>query len=62
MAEIVNLRIARKRAERDKATSLAAENRLAHGASKRQRSDAAAERDKLRRTLDGHRIEPGDRR
>jgi hypothetical protein len=62
MAEIVNLRIARKRAERDKAASLAAEKRLAHGASKSERSDAAAERNKLRRALDGHRIEPGDRR
>ena len=62
MAEIVNLRIARKRAERDKAASLAAANRLAHGASKGERSVAAGQRDKLRRTLDGHRIEPGDRR
>lgn len=62
MAEIVNLRIARKRAERDKAAARAAENRNAHGASKRERAAAEAEREKLGRTLDSHRIEPGDRR
>jgi len=62
MAEIVNLRIARKRAERSKAESRAAESRQAHGASKRERADAAAERGKLSQTLDSHRIEPGDRR
>jgi hypothetical protein len=62
MAEVVNLRTARKRAERSKAESRAAENRQAYGASKRERADAAAERDKIRQTLDGHRVEPGDRR
>jgi hypothetical protein len=62
MADIVNLRLARKRAERDKAASRAADNRLAHSITKKQRTDAAAEREKLRQTLDGHRIEPGDRR
>jgi hypothetical protein len=62
MAEVVNLRIARKRAERSKAERHAAQNRQAHGVSKSQRTDAAAERDKFDRTLDGHRIEPGDRR
>lgn len=62
MAEIVNLRTARKRAERDKATSRAAENRFAHGVTKKQRTGAAVEREKLRQTLDSHRIEPGDRR
>lgn len=62
MAEIVNLRIARKRAERDKAAGRAAENRHAHGASKEDRGRAAAEREKLRQTLDSHRIEPGDHR
>lgn len=62
MAEIVNLRIARKRAERRRADSAAAKNRQAHGASKAQRAEAEAERDKLRKTLDRHRIEPGDRR
>jgi hypothetical protein len=62
MAEIVNLRTARKRAERSKAERHAAENRQARGASKRERADAVAKRDKLHQLLDGHRIEPGDRR
>jgi hypothetical protein len=62
MAEIVNLRIARKRVERSKAEGRAAENRQAYGASKRDKADAAADRKKLNQVLDSHRIEPGDRR
>jgi hypothetical protein len=62
MAEIVNLRTARKRAERSKAESRAAENRQAHGAPKRDRAGAEADRKKLNQILDSHRIEPGDRR
>jgi hypothetical protein len=62
MAEIVNLRIARKRATRSKAEGHAAEQRLAHGASKTERDRTAADQDKARQTLDQHRIETGDRR
>ena len=62
MAEIVNLRIARKRAARDKAERHAAEQRLAHGTSQAERVRAAADREKARQALDQHRIEPGDRR
>ena len=62
MAEIVNLRIARKRAVRSNAERHAAEQRLAHGASKSERNQTAADRDKARQTLEQHRIEPGDRR
>lgn len=62
MAEIVNLRIARKRAARKNAESRAAEQRLAHGLPKSEREQAAADRAKARKTLDQHRIEPGDRR
>lgn len=62
MAEIVNLRNARKRAERSKAESRAAENRVAHGVSKKQRVEAATEQDKLKQKLDNHWIEPGDHR
>jgi len=62
MAEIVNLRIARKRAARSKAEGHAAEQRLTHGASKSERDRTAADRDKARQTLDQHRIETGDRR
>ena len=45
MAEIVNLRMARKRAARSKAERRAAEQRLAHGVSKSERDHAAADRD-----------------
>ena len=62
MAEIVNLRIARKRAARSKAEDHAAEQRLAHGVSESERDLAAADRDKARQTLDQHSIETGDRR
>jgi DNA-binding helix-hairpin-helix protein with protein kinase domain len=62
MAEIVNLRIARKRATRSNAERNAAEQRLAHGASNSERDQTAADQDKARRTLDQHRIETGDRR
>jgi len=60
MAEIVNLRIARKRAARGKAERDAAERRLAHGVSRAERDHAAADREKARLTLEQHRIEPGD--
>jgi hypothetical protein len=62
MAEIVNLRTARKRAARSKAERHAAEQRLAHGVSRSERDHAAADRAKARQTLDQHRIETGDRR
>ena len=62
MAEIVNLRMARKRAARSKAEDHAAEQRLAHGASKVERDRASADQDKARQILDHHRIETGDRR
>ena len=62
MAEIVNLRMARKRANRSKADQHAAEQRVAHGASKTERNQAAADLDKARHTLDQHRIEQGDHR
>ena len=62
MAEIVNLRLARKRAARSKAEGHAAERRLAHGASKAERDHVAADREQARHTLDQHRLETGDRR
>ncbi len=62
MAEIVNLRMARKRVARSKAEGHAAEQRLAHGASKAERDRAAADQDKARQILDQHHIETGDRR
>ena len=62
MAEIVNLRMARKRAARSKAEQHAAEQRMAHGVSKLEHDKAEADLNKARRTIDQHLIEPGDRR
>lgn len=62
MAQIVNLRQARKRAARDKADALAAEQRTAHGIPKQERQRTEAERIDTARKLDQHRIEPGDRK
>lgn len=56
MAEIVNLRQARKqraRAEKDKA---AEQNRLSFRRTKAEKALTRAERDKATRTLDGHRL------
>lgn len=56
MAEIVNLRQARKqraRAEKDKA---AEQNRLSFGRTKAEKALTQAERDKATRTLDAHRL------
>ena len=60
MGDIVNLRMARKRAKRHAAENEAAALRLAHG---RPRIDHAAERsrrERARKSLDRHRIEMGD--
>jgi hypothetical protein len=62
MAEIVNLRTARKRAARDKAERLAAESRLVHGVPKAERSHLEGESKRQRELLDQHRIETGDHR
>ena len=62
MAEIVNLRTARKRAEREREELAAAANRLAHGAPKSERNREALRRDHDDRALDQHKIEKGDGR
>lgn len=62
MAEPINLRTARKRAKRLQDDMRANENRLAHGQPKHLRRLDAAHRDKAKRELDQHRIEPGDGR
>ena len=61
MAEIVNLRTARKQAKRREADLNANANRIAHGQPKHLRELADAEQDKAARDLDRHRIEKGDR-
>ena len=62
MAEVANLRTARKRAARRKAEASAAENRIAFGISKRERARTQADRDQALQRLDQHRIETGGRR
>jgi hypothetical protein len=60
MAEIINLRIARKRADRQRSKERAAAARVSHGMSKAERMLGKANRDKIRRELDKHRIETGE--
>ena len=62
MAELVNLRIARKRAKQRGNDQRAEANRLAHGQPKPLRKLEAARRAKAVRDLDRHRIEEGDGR
>jgi hypothetical protein len=57
MAEIINLRIARKRADRERSEKRAAAARISHGMSKADRMLAKAKTDKIRHELDEHRIE-----
>lgn len=60
MAEVINLRIARKRADRQLSEKRAAAARASHGMSKADRMLAKANRDKIRHDLDEHRIETGE--
>jgi hypothetical protein len=60
MAEIINLRRARKRMVRQQDARRAAENRIVHGRSKAERDLAEARRGKARRDLEQHRIDRGE--
>ena len=60
MAEIVNLRRARKLRDRMQAGEQAARNRIAFGRSKAERMLTDAEQDKAVRALDGHRLDDRD--
>lgn len=57
MAELVNLRLARRRAKRREAAEHAEANRLAHGRPKHQLKLEAARQDKANRDLDLHRVD-----
>ena len=59
MAELVNLRTARKRAKKRQDGLRADGNRLAHGQPKHRRKLAAAQQEKASRDLDSHRIDKG---
>ena len=60
MADVVNLRAARKRGQRQQAEREAATNRLAHGRPKSERKLETVRREKASRDLDFHRIEMGE--
>src|SRR5262245_32481068 len=60
MGDILNLRRARKSAQRRAAEQKAAANRLLHGRTKSERELEAARNSKERRDLDRHRIEKAD--
>lgn len=53
MAEVINLRLARKARQRSAAQREAETNRALHGETKAQREQRAAEAERTRRTLDG---------
>ena len=57
MADVVNLRAARKARERTDCASTAAANRAKHGRTKEQKQADRAEQERRARDLDGARIE-----
>ncbi|CAN5286679.1 DUF4169 family protein [soil metagenome] len=59
MAEIFNLRRARKQRARQDAEKQAEQNRVSFGRTKAERSLSDAARDKAERALEGHRL-PGE--
>lgn len=58
MADIINLRMARKAKARTQAEQNAAANRAKFGASKAERQQRAQEEARLTRTIDGAKLEP----
>jgi hypothetical protein len=60
MAELINLRRARKRSERSKREREAEQNRLVHGEPKHLRKQRDVEAGKKARDLDAHRRTPED--
>jgi hypothetical protein len=60
MAELINLRLHRKRKAREDAAKLAAENRVRHGRTKAEKQREAQENSEAARKLDGLRREPDD--
>jgi hypothetical protein len=59
MAEIINLRHARKAKARSEKDKTAQANRIAHGTPKAVRNLAEARKDKADQALSGHRLENG---
>jgi hypothetical protein len=59
MAQILNLRVARKPARRAQENTKAKANRAAHGRPAAEQKRDEARRNQAARALDRHRIEPG---
>ena len=57
MAEIINLRRARKAKARDESTATAEQNRIAFGRTKAERKATQAERGIAERRIEGHRLD-----
>ncbi|MFN3349395.1 DUF4169 family protein [Pseudorhodoplanes sp.] len=60
MGDVLNLRLARKKRDRQRDADNAAARRLVHGRSKAERKLEGAQRDKSASNLDGHRIGSGE--
>ena len=60
MGDVINLRKARKRAERQQHVKEAAENRILHGRSKAERQLEEAQREQGARKLEAHRLNDED--
>jgi len=60
MGEIVNLRIMRKRTQRQQRSDAASAQRLRHGVPKAERSLSQVQEHQARRKLDQHRLESGE--
>lgn len=58
MAEVINLRLARKARQRADADKLAEQNRARHGQTKAERQTTRAAALRTERALDGHKREP----
>jgi hypothetical protein len=58
MAEIINLRLARKARARAASAQDAAANRARHGATKGEKQTRAREQARLTRTVEGAKLEP----
>jgi len=61
MAEVINLRLARKARARRTATERAAENRARHGRTRTERALETAEVERAARLLEGHKLAGNER-
>jgi hypothetical protein len=57
MAEVINLRLARKARSRDQAAKAAAANRAKHGQSKAEKATTQVETARITRLLDGAKLD-----